>query len=266
MLLLSKAFHKVTGSIRFFFSLLINFSRNLRFQGKIKNFKKTLDSYDAMHHIPLMTHCVIFADKTDNKMGQPFENQTIISGWLINNSTPGAFNSEKQHEEPFKEEKMIHIKRYANGQFFDTINKKYIKVAALKEMVEKGEKIKVTLSKTGKDITESVIERFSKKEAAGKKEQSTGKKEKKSDKKTPFLNTDSLKKWANKIADTQITQILETVKLPSKKQIESLDASIKELNKKIDKLEKMYQAATAKPASKKAPKNTEEKNAVNNKA
>lgn len=161
---------------------------------------------------------------------------------------------------------MIHIKKYANGQFFDTINKKYIKVAALKEMVEKGEKIKVTLSKTGKDITESVLERFSQKKTAGKKEKTSSKKEKKADKKAPFLNTDSLKKWANKIADTQITQILETVKLPSKKQIESLDASIKELNKKIDKLEKMYQAAAGKPAPKKKSPSAKTKTTVNNNA
>ena len=35
---------------------------------------------------------------------------------------------------------MLNIKKYANGQFFDTINKKYIKVAKLKELIQKGEK------------------------------------------------------------------------------------------------------------------------------
>jgi len=58
---------------------------------------------------------------------------------------------------------MLKLKKYANGQFFDTINKKYIKVATLKEMIQKGEKIKVTFTKTGKDITASVVEQLSKK-------------------------------------------------------------------------------------------------------
>jgi len=65
---------------------------------------------------------------------------------------------------------MLNIKKYANGQFFDTINKKYIKVAKLKELIQKGEKIKVTLAKTGKDITDSIIEQFSKKEEKKKNE------------------------------------------------------------------------------------------------
>jgi polyhydroxyalkanoate synthesis regulator protein len=60
---------------------------------------------------------------------------------------------------------MLNIKKYANGQFFDTINKKYIKVEKLKELLQKGEKIKVTLAKTGKDITDSVF-----KKRGGKKE------------------------------------------------------------------------------------------------
>jgi len=140
---------------------------------------------------------------------------------------------------------MLNIKKYANGQFFDTINKKYIKVAKLKELIQKGEQIKVTLAKTGKDITDSVIKQFSKKE----KEKKNGK-----TKKAPFLNTDGLKKWAGKIIDKRITQVLETIKLPNRKQIEELDANIKALNKKIDKLEVLQKkkASKAKSAKKAA--------------
>ncbi len=140
---------------------------------------------------------------------------------------------------------MLNIKKYANGQFFDTTNKKYIKVATLKELIQKGEKIKVTSAKTGKDITDSVIEQFSKKEE-GKKNEKT--------KKTPFLNTDGLKKWAGKIIDKRITQVLETIKLPNRNQIEQLDANIKALNKKIDKLEALQKkkASKAKSAKKTA--------------
>ena len=149
---------------------------------------------------------------------------------------------------------MLKIKKYANGQFFDTINKKYIKVATLKEMIQKGEKLKVTLTKTGKDITASVVEQLSKKADALKsgKGEKAGKKSSSKSKKTAFLNTKSLKKWAGKIIDKRVTQVLETIKLPSKKQIEKLDANIKALNKKIDKLEMLQKkkAAKAKNAKK----------------
>ncbi len=143
---------------------------------------------------------------------------------------------------------MLNIKKYANGQFFDTINKKYIKVATLKELIQKGEKLKVTLAKTGKDITDSVVEQLSK-----TKEGKKSKKDKKI-KKAPFLNTKSLKKWAGKIIDKRVTQVLETIKLPSKKQIEKLDANIKALNKKIDKLGVLQKkkASKAKSAKKAA--------------
>jgi len=59
---------------------------------------------------------------------------------------------------------MLNIKRYANGRFFDTNAKEYIKPEKLAEIIEKGEKIQVILAKTGKDITDTVIEQFSKKE------------------------------------------------------------------------------------------------------
>jgi hypothetical protein len=149
---------------------------------------------------------------------------------------------------------MLKLKKYANGQFFDTINKKYIKVEKIKEMIQKGEKIKVTLAKTGKDITASVIEQFSKKADASKKGKAkkTDKKKAEKTKKVPFLNTDSLKKWAGKIIDTRITQVLDSIKLPNRKQIEQLDTNIKALNKKIDKLELLQKKKTAKAAPSKA--------------
>jgi polyhydroxyalkanoate synthesis regulator protein len=156
---------------------------------------------------------------------------------------------------------MLKIKKYANGQFFDTINKKYIKVATLKKMIQKGEKIKVTLTKTGKDITASVIEQLSKKADApktgkGKKE---GKKSSAKSKKAPFLNTKSLKKWAGKIIDKRVNQVLETIKLPNRKQIEELDANIKALNKKIDKLEALQKKKVSKTKSAKKAATPESK-------
>jgi polyhydroxyalkanoate synthesis regulator protein len=151
---------------------------------------------------------------------------------------------------------MLKLKKYANGQFFDTINKKYITVAKLKEMVQKGEKIQVILTKTGKNITDSVLEQFAKKEDKQKRKKDT-KKSKKSDKsgKSSFLNTENLKKWAGKIIDVQISNVLESIKLPNKKQIEELDANIKALNNKIDKLEALQKKTISKAKS-------EEKTAV----
>ena len=155
---------------------------------------------------------------------------------------------------------MLKLKKYANGQFFDTINKKYIKVATLKEMIQKGEKIKVTFTKTGKDITASVVEQLSKKADALKssKGKKAGRKSSSKSKKTAFLNTKSLKKWAGKIIDKRVTQVLETIKLPNRKQIEKLDANIKALNKKIDKLELLQKkkAVKAKTAKIKAASET----------
>lgn len=157
---------------------------------------------------------------------------------------------------------MITLKKYANGQFFDTVNKKYIKIAALKEMVQKGEKIKVTMSKTGKDITKSILEQFSKKEGAAGKIKTTGKKAREIKKepgekpKTSFIKTDSIKKWAGKLIDNRIAQVFEAIKLPSRRQIEQLDANIKALNEKIDKLQALQSqkaSASSKAAKEKAP-------------
>ena len=139
---------------------------------------------------------------------------------------------------------MLNIKKYANGRFFDTEAKKYIKTEKLAEMIKKGEEIKVTLTRTGKDITESVIAQFTEK-AEAKKEKKAGKA--KADKKNeiPFLKTEKLVKWLGEVIDAKIEQVMDIVKLPSREQVAKLDENIKELNKKIDAL-KLYQETAAK--------------------
>ena len=152
---------------------------------------------------------------------------------------------------------MLNLKKYANGQFFDSVNKRYIKVEVLKDVIAKGEKIKITVAKTGKDITKSVIDQFAKESDEPKTDKNKKKSSKKTGKvsKAAFLNTDSLKKWAGTFIDTRITQIFETIKLPTRKQIKELDTSIKALNKKIDKLELLHvdNANTSKAKSVKKP-------------
>jgi len=157
---------------------------------------------------------------------------------------------------------MLNLKKYANGRFFDTVNKKFIKVDKLKEMIQKGEKIKVTFTKTGKDITDSIIAQFSKKEAPEAEKPDTkkpdtkksGKKKADKKKKAPFLKTDSLKKWAGKIIDKRISEVLDVIKLPTREQVAKLDANITELNKKIDKLKAFEekQSSKTKPVKKAA--------------
>lgn len=136
---------------------------------------------------------------------------------------------------------MLNIKKYANGRFFDTAAKKYIKPEKLAEMIKKGEEIKVTLTKTGKDITDSVIEQFSKKEEKAKKK--TAKKNNKTD--ISFLKTEKLVKWLGEVIDTKIEKVMDIVKLPSREQVAKLDENIKALNKKIDAL-KLSQEKAAK--------------------
>ena len=144
---------------------------------------------------------------------------------------------------------MIDIKKYANGRFFDTAAKKYIKPDQLAEMIKKGEEIKVTLTKTGKDITDSVIEQFRKKDKTAEKK--TAKEKAKTE--IPFLKTDKLVKWLGDVIDTRIEQVMDIVKLPSREQVAQLDENIKALNKKIDALQLAQEkAAKKKTAPKKA--------------
>lgn len=147
---------------------------------------------------------------------------------------------------------MLNIKKYANGRFFNTAAKKYIKKEELAELIKKGEEIQVTLTKTGEDITETVIRQFSQKEAPKQKQQArenkkkdTGKTEgKKTD--NPFLKTDKLVKWLGGVIDTKIEKVMGIVNLPSREQVAKLDENIKALNKKIDDLKLAGEKASPK--------------------
>lgn len=69
---------------------------------------------------------------------------------------------------------MLNIKKYSNGRFFNTATKEYIKPEKLSELIKKGEKIQVTLTKTGKDITDAVIGQFLKKRRTEKRKLLSG--------------------------------------------------------------------------------------------
>jgi len=121
---------------------------------------------------------------------------------------------------------MLNIKKYANGRYYDTVSKKYIKADKLAGMIKKGKKVKVTLSKTGKDITKAVSSQLLKK---GKKKENT------------FFKPDNIKKWIgeNIDLDKRINKVLDMMNLPTKAQITKLNSSVKALNKKVSDLEKL---------------------------
>ncbi len=129
---------------------------------------------------------------------------------------------------------MLHIKRYANGKFFDTEAKEYVTPETLSGMIQKGEEIQVTLAKTGKDITDSVIARFSEKSG-----------DKKSKKGISFIKTDKMLKWLGEIIDARIEKAIDLVKLPSREQVAELDRNIRKLNEKIDALKLSGEKLTA---------------------
>lgn len=145
---------------------------------------------------------------------------------------------------------MLKIKKYANGRFFNTEEKKYIKPEEMAELIEKGEEIKVTLTKTGKDITDKVIAQFTEKKDEKKSKKAKAKKKTE----LPFIKTDKLVKWIGDTIDQKIEKLMDVIKLPSRDQVTQLDESIKELNKKIDELKQAQEKATkAKTAAVKKP-------------
>lgn len=121
---------------------------------------------------------------------------------------------------------MLDIKKYSNGKYFDTINQKYVNKDRIKEYIKKGEKLKITLTTTGEDITSDMISRFSQKTA-------------------PVALGSSipgdLKKWVSDTVDRRIKQILDIMNLPTVDQMKKLDADIKSLDKKIQALEEKWQ-------------------------
>lgn len=52
---------------------------------------------------------------------------------------------------------MYEIKRYANGRFYDTVTKNYITRQQLADLITEGKKLKIVETKTGKDITDTIV-------------------------------------------------------------------------------------------------------------
>ncbi|MFO7558483.1 MAG: polyhydroxyalkanoate synthesis regulator DNA-binding domain-containing protein [Desulfobacterales bacterium] len=126
---------------------------------------------------------------------------------------------------------MLTIKKYANGRLYDTENKKYITQDELAGLIKKKTKVKVILSKTGKDITKSFTAKLSSKPKSKKSDRGIPKNIKKW--------IDENKKWFGDNVEKQLDKLLDVMNLPTKEQISKLTSSIESLNKKVKNLEKL---------------------------
>jgi hypothetical protein len=124
------------------------------------------------------------------------------------------------------------IKTYANGRFYDTLNKKYISKEQVAALFNKKEEIKIIMHNTDSDVTESVMERLApllniKKESK--------------------LNIDNIKNWVSDQVDRRIEMALTLINLPTRDQIGRLTADIEKLTQKVDRLQNRL-AKTKTPA------------------
>ena len=75
--------------------------------------------------------------------------ELLASGKKAFKKIPGQAADEKRDT--------LLIKKYVNGRFYDTVNKKYLKKDELTRLVKQQKKIKIVSTKTGRDITRSVL-------------------------------------------------------------------------------------------------------------
>ncbi len=114
------------------------------------------------------------------------------------------------------------IKTYANGRFYDTLDKKYMSKDQLAALMDKKEAVKIIMHKTGSDVTQSVLKQL----AVVVKP-----------KKESMLNIDNLRKWVSEQVDRRIEKAIELINLPTKGQINRLTADIEKLTKQVDGLQ-----------------------------
>ena len=114
------------------------------------------------------------------------------------------------------------IKTYANGRFYDTLNKRYMSKDQVVTLINKKEAIKIVMHKTGRDVTQSVLKKMGV-QANSKKES--------------MLNVDNLRKWVSEQVDGRIEKAIDLINLPTKGQIKRLTADIETLTKKVDDLQ-----------------------------
>ncbi len=113
------------------------------------------------------------------------------------------------------------IKTYANGRFYDTLNKRYMGKEQLAALLDKNEAIKIIMHKTESDVTQSVAKQLA---------------PLMSTKKVSRLNIDNLKKWVSDQVDQRIEKAIALINLPTRDQVQRLNADIEQLAKQVDGL------------------------------
>lgn len=137
---------------------------------------------------------------------------------------------------------MLTIKKYANGRFFDTDNKKYVTKVQLAEMIKGKEKIKIILAKTGKDITKSVVASL----PASQNGKANGKYRPILGKMAIKTRVQDHKKWIAKQFDKRMDTVLEIMNFPNKRQVVKLNTEVKKLAQKVEDLQKQQTQVHAK--------------------
>lgn len=139
------------------------------------------------------------------------------------------------------------IKTYANGRFYDTLNKQYISKEQLAALFNKKEEVAITMHKTGRDVTKSVMKQLGALLDI---------------KKEPKLNIDAIKNWVSDQVDRRIEKAIAVINLPSRDQINRLTADIETLAKHVDELRShLVQKKSAGQAPKKVPATTVDEHA-----
>ena len=99
------------------------------------------------------------------------------------------------------------IKKYVNGRFYDTVNKKYLKKDDLARLVKKQADIRIIYSKTGRNITRTVVAGLAVDAQGGKKAR---------------LSLDEVSSWLKEnqtrireTIDRQVNAVRKAIKLPA---------------------------------------------------
>ena len=99
------------------------------------------------------------------------------------------------------------IKKYVNGRFYDTVNKKYLKKEELARLVKKQADIKIVFTKTGRNITRAVVSGLGVEAKRGQKAR---------------LSLDEVASWLKEnkgrlqeTVDRQVNTVRKAIKLPA---------------------------------------------------
>lgn len=131
------------------------------------------------------------------------------------------------------------IKRYGNRKLYDTADSRFITLARIKNLIREGETVKIVENSTGSDITSNTLTQIILDEDRRGKAS------------IPVKILHDVIRWGNDVLDTGVDHVLGSFEdivenrirriLPvaGSKDLEQLRIQIKQLEKKISKLEEL---------------------------